>query len=318
MGSLERWSRTRLLCRRSTVASFFGTSFERRTGGRCVLALRHPASPRSIRRQHARRAFGGKRPDELGALDLDTWRAGLPRLSRHYIFRAFRQVLEQAVAWELLERNPASRIRNTAAPKSERRAITPFATWEDVQAVADELDSRYRAVPIFAVGTGLRPEEWIALERRDIDRAAGVVHVRPRYTQGELKDGGKTAASVRRVPLRARVLDALDDMPRRIDSPLLFPAARGGHIDLERFRHREWAPAVRAAGIDHRRIYDCRHTFATFAIAAGVQLFYLARIMGTSVAEIDATYGHMLPESEDYLRGLLDEYDEKEAIGGGL
>jgi hypothetical protein len=41
-----------------------------------------------------------------------------------------------------------------------------------------------------------------------------------------------------------------------------------------------------------------------------VQLFYLARIMGTSVAQIDATYGHLLPDSEDYLRGLLDAYDD--------
>ncbi len=68
-------------------------------------------------------------------------------------------------------------------------------------------------------------------------------------------------------------------------------------------------PALRAAGIEHRRVYACRHTFASWAIAGGVQLFYLARIMGTSIAQIDATYGHLLPDSEDYLRGLLDEYD---------
>jgi hypothetical protein len=40
-----------------------------------------------------------------------------------------------------------------------------------------------------------------------------------------------------------------------------------------------------------------------------VQLFYLSRVMGTSVAQIDATYGHLVPDSDDYLRGLLDEYD---------
>jgi hypothetical protein len=28
---------------------------------------------------------------------------------------------------------------------------------------------------------------------------------------------------------------------------------------------------------------------------------------------IDQTYGHLLPDSEDYLRGLLDDYDVKEA-----
>jgi integrase len=69
-------------------------------------------------------------------------------------------------------------------------------------------------------------------------------------------------------------------------------------------RHRTWT----SASVSPR----CpRHSFASFAIAAGVSLFYLARIMGTSVAQIDATYGHLLPDSEDYLRGLLDAYDER-------
>jgi hypothetical protein len=35
----------------------------------------------------------------------------------------------------------------------------------------------------------------------------------------------------------------------------------------------------------------------------------LRAVMGTSVAQIDATYGHLLPDSEEYLRGLLDAFD---------
>ena len=57
----------------------------------------------------------------------------------------------------------------------------------------------------------------------------------------------------------------------------------------------EWTPAVRAAGLEHRSPYALRHTYATFAIAAGVSLFELARFMGTSVDQIDRTYGHLLP-----------------------
>jgi integrase len=182
------------------------------------------------------------------------------------------------------------------------------------------MDPRFAAIPIVLCGTGLRPEELFALERRDLDLEAGVLRVERVYSQRVLKEPKKSSRQRRRVPLRARVVEALRTLPPRLDTPLLFPATRGGHIDDNKWRWREWTPALRAAGIEHRRIYDCRHTFASWAIAGGVQLFYLARIMGTSVAQIDATYGHLLPDSEDYLRGLLDAYDSPagEASAGGL
>ena len=145
-----------------------------------------------------------------------------------------------------------------------------------------------------------------ALERRDVDLDAERSQHRA-STRSVLKE--PKAHGGRRVPLRARRRRAPHTAAASRHSPP-FPAARGGFIDDNKWRWRVWTPHLRAAGIEHRRIYDCRHTFASWAIAGGVQLFYLARIMGTSVAQIDATYGHLLPDSEDYLRGLLDAYDD--------
>ena len=51
-----------------------------------------------------------------------------------------------------------------------------------------------------------------------------------------------------------------------------------------------------------------RHTFATWAIAAGVSLFDLSRVMGTSVDQLDRVYGHLLGDSLDRVRGALDRY----------
>jgi integrase len=219
-------------------------------------------------------------------------------------------VLRQAERWEWIERSPARHITN---PKPKAPEIVPFASWEEVEAIAEELDPRFAAIPVFATGTGLRPEEWIALERRDLDRVEGVVHVRRVFTQGVLKEPAKTSRQRRRVPLRRRVLDALDALPPRLDTPLLFPATRGGHMDLAKFRYRHWTPALKAVGVDHRRIYAMRHTFASWAIRDGVSLFMLSRMMGTSVAQIDYTYGHLVPDSKKYLSGLMDAGDERRA-----
>jgi integrase len=66
----------------------------------------------------------------------------------------------------------------------------PFMSWKEIEAIAEELGPRFGPIATFAAGTGLRPEEWIALERRDVDRASSVVTVERVYSQGLLKQCG--------------------------------------------------------------------------------------------------------------------------------
>ena len=102
--------------------------------------------------------------------------------------------------------------------------------------------------------------------------------------------------------------------------PVLHVAAKlvqvfQSYMNLNDWRRNDWTPAVKAAGLSHRPPYAMRHTYALFSIAAEVALFTLARRMGTSVEQIDKTYGHLLPDAAEHERGLLDAFDAQKPSG---
>jgi hypothetical protein len=53
-------------------------------------------------------------------------------------------------------------------------------------------------------------------------------------------------------------------------------------------------------------------------IGAGVGLFDLSRLMGTSLSLIDKTYGHLLPDSLDRARTALDAFVEDSAVAADV
>jgi integrase len=73
---------------------------------------------------------------------------------------------------------------------------------------------------------------------------------------------------------------------------------------------------LEAAGIASRGPYHLRHTFATEALAAGISIFELAGLMGSSVQMIDSRYGHLARHSEATIRARLDARAARSGVGG--
>jgi integrase len=64
-----------------------------------------------------------------------------------------------------------------------------------------------------------------------------------------------------------------------------------------------------AAGLEPITLHECRHTAASFMIAAGVNAKALSKYMGHANISITLDrYGHLMPGNEAEAAGLLDTY----------
>lgn len=95
--------------------------------------------------------FGEEPIGRLTVQQVATWRASVPEGKRYRSHRALRQVLQAAVRWRWIEDNPAVHVKN---PEPRAGEIDPFNSWEELDAIAAELDETYGSLVVFMAGTG--------------------------------------------------------------------------------------------------------------------------------------------------------------------
>jgi integrase len=174
--------------------------------------------------------------------------------------------------------------------------------------------SHDRALWATAMYAGLRRGELQSLRVQDIDLQAGVIHVRRGWDQYE---GAITPKSgkARKVPiagaLRSYLAAHLLGLGRRdglvfgvsATSPLV-PCSVAWRAD------RAW----KKAKLSRITLHECRHTFASLMIAAGVNAKALSVYMGHANIGITMDrYGHLMPGNEDEAAAMLDAYLLREA-----
>jgi integrase len=256
----------------------------------------------------ATKAFGDVPLLQLDPAEISIWISNLPveQTTRSITIRALRQVLRKGVAWGYIDKNPAAPDL-VEVPEGHVKEINPFETWD----VADAIGSHYGPLVSFAVATGLRPEEWSALEWRDIDLAGRCLHVRRTWTRiGGARDVGKTKAARRQVDLQQRAVDALAAVPRTLHEPRVFSTrSRRRTVDVTYWAKAWFYPAVALAGLERRTPYAMRHTFAAFSLAAGCDLHWLKDQMGhETIAVTSDRYGHLVKRARNDALARLDAW----------
>jgi integrase len=181
-------------------------------------------------------------------------------------------------------RSTRSRSAGRAFPNPPPASTCPPASSDTVEATAliAALPREHRALWACGMYAGLRRGELMALRWCDVDLAVGVIHVRRGWDAVAGPIAAKSTKGRRRVPIAAVLRDHLVD--HRVDASgdddeLVFvrtatvPFHPGA---VTRAADRAW----KAAAHDRVTLHECRHSFASLMIAAGVNAKALSTFMG--------------------------------------
>jgi len=148
----------------------------------------------------------------------------------------------------------------------------------------------------FAVQTGLRPSEQVALKWAAIDEH--FIHIELSRVRNREKSDLKTEESRRRIEIRPSMRKVLEDqweLTKGFKSEYVFLNINAKPILQDKARE-VWARAMKKSGLRYLRMYETRHTFASWALAAGESPEWVARTLGhVNTSMVYKTYGRYIP-----------------------
>jgi integrase len=220
-----------------------------------------------------------------------------------------RSLYRRAIARGEVAINPTTGIELPAVRGKRERIASP----EEARQLLTALPPEDRALWATALYAGLRLGELQALRLEDIDLSGGIIRVERSWDPREGAIEPKSSAGRRTVPIAAVLRDELLEHWVRSgrESGLLFgrTESRPFHSATVTDRARR---AWKSAGLEPIGLHECRHTFASMMIAAGVNAKALSSYLGHSSIQITLDrYGHLMPGNESEAACLLDRYLER-------
>lgn len=243
-------------------------------------------------------AFGEHRLSTLRTSEVEGWLQTLHVCgkTKNNILIPLRAVFKKALIDEQIERDPIAKIGHFAHRAKEPDPLSS----NEIRALLNACDGQIRNIIAFAIMTGLRTSELIAVRWQDIDFDGRLVHIRITRTSQSEKSHGKTATSIRSVHLPQEAIDVLRAQRAFTEGKTsVFDNPRTGEPwkSDNPYRRVAWYPTVKRAEIRHRPAYQTRHTFASMLLSYGADPMYVAQQMGhRDWGMIRKVYGRWLSE----------------------
>ena len=229
-------------------------------------------------------AFGRLPLDAIRRTDVDRWFDAYSRTAPGGANKALEilsQIMNAALAAGHVGTAPVKGIAKNPRPK-----LTRFLSADEIERLHRVLDrlvaewpSRRQQADVvrLLLLTGCRKGEILKLRWSEVDG--------DRLNLAETKTGPRTV-------WLSQAAQAILDRQPRATSPYVFPSQRHPDKPLSDTL-RVWSRARKEAGLDDVRLHDLRHTVASQAVARGVPLSTVARMLGHSDPKMTLRYAHV-------------------------
>lgn len=212
---------------------------------------------------------------------------------RHFMGEVFKDAVEDS----LIEKDPTAsrRISSIPSTKANEREALPLDQFKEIISNLKLLSAQDKQFLVLVMFTGMRRGEVLGLRWEDIDREAGLIHIRRNVTHA----GGnrpvigtpKTKSGKRDIPLDPFVLETLEPMKQT-------GFIIGGESPITMTTYNNTMKRIRKAiDLHGATAHVFRHSYLTYMAGEATDLKTLQAIAGH--ATIDMTmnrYIHAQPE----------------------
>ena len=262
--------------------------------------------------KHMTGAIGRVKLQELTPDQVQAWEAklltdGLSPVSVRKMHVFLKSACKFAVERDLLLKNPCAPVKPPKAPAALPNALDDAQRRRVLTYLDAGAETPFNLAVLMALSTGMREGELCGLRWADVSFESRNIWVRRsigRDNGGYYVKEPKTRSSIRDIPISAALLEKLKSRYDEQETSLVLagiaptPERMGqlyvlGGVDGSFMTpHGLWRPwkaladSMGLVGTQGRRptFHDLRHTFATFAIAEGVDVKTVSSIMGHSNA----------------------------------
>ena len=203
-----------------------------------------------------------------------------PATANHHV-KLLRQVLNVALDWDVISKNPVAKVRMLPVSNKIERYMTEEQLGKLLEVLATYPARNACHVALFLLSTGARLNEALTATWANIDREHRVWRIPAADSKSK---------KVRSVPLNDAALEVLDQLGSDGQNEHLFLTREG-----QRYQHLHptWKRIREKAGMPWLRLHDLRHQYASMLVNSGRTLYEVQAILGHADPQITTRYAHL-------------------------